>query len=149
MRSNHALIAAGSTMLAGALLHILIIFGGPDWYSFLGAPAGLVQMVSSGSLRPAISCVIIAAVLFVCAAYAYSGAKLIRKLPALRIVLGLIGVGLIVRGVSFITVIIWQPGLLSGLCGKCQEVNSFVIITSAICLLVGIGYLTGASRAHS
>ncbi len=149
MQSNHALIAAGSAVLLGALLHIAIIFGGPGWYEFLGAPAGLVAMVSSGSLRPAISCVIIGAVLLVCAAYAYSGAGLIRKLPGLRLVLGLIGTGLVVRGISFVPIVMWQPHLLSGICGKCQDVNSFVLVTSAMCLLVGIGYLAGAFRAHS
>jgi putative oxidoreductase len=59
MKSSRTLFAAGTTMLLGALLHIAIIFGGPDWYAFVGAPAGLVKMASAGSLRPAISCVAI------------------------------------------------------------------------------------------
>jgi putative oxidoreductase len=149
MQSNHSLIAAGSAMILGAFLHIAIIFGGPDGYIWLGAPAGLVDMVRSGSLRPAISCALIGAVLFVCAAYAYSAAGLIRKLPGLRVVLGLIGGGLIVRGISFVPIVMWRPYWIAGLCGKCQEGNTFVLVTSAICLLVGIGYVTGALRAHS
>ena len=143
------LVAAGSAMAAGAFLHIAVIFGGPYWYSLLGAPAGLVAMASTDSLRPAVSCVIIAAVLVACSAYAYSGAGLICKLPGLRAVLALIGVGLIVRGVSFVPLVAWQPHLLTGICGKCQEVNSFVRVTSAICLVVGAGYAAGAVRAHA
>ena len=143
------LIVAGSAMVAGALLHIAIIFGGPNWYALFGAPAGLVAMASTDSLRPAVSCVIIALVLLACSAYAYSGAGLIRKLPGLRVVLALIGAGLIVRGVTFVPVVAWQPHLLSGLCGKCQEVNSFVLATSALCLFVGTGYAVGAVRARA
>ena len=143
------LLASGSVMLAGALLHIAIIFGGPSWYEFVGAPAGLVAMASTDSLRPAISCLVIAALLVACSAYAYSGAGLIRKLPGLRVVSALIGTGLIVRGVTFVPVAALRPHLLSGLCGKCQGVNAFVLVTSALCLVIGVGYAVGAVRARA
>ena len=143
------LLAAGSAMVAGALLHIAIAFGGPSWYAFFGAPPGLVAMASTDSLRPLVSCVVIAAMLLACSAYAYSGAGIMRGLPGLRVALALIGAGLIVRGIAFVPIVALQPHLLSGLCGNCHEVNSFVLVTSTICLVVGLGYAVGAVRAHA
>lgn len=143
------LVVAGSAMIAGALLHIAIIFGGPSWYAFLGAPEGMVAMAGTESIRPAVSCAVIAFTLVACSAYAFSGAGLIRKLPGLRIVLAFIGFSLLVRGIAFVPLVAWKPHLLSGLCGKCQEVNSFVLVTSAVCFIVGVGYVTGAVRARA
>lgn len=142
------LLASGAALIVGALLHIASIFGGPDWYAFLGAPDGLVAMVNAGSLRPAISCIAIATVLLVCSAYAYSGAGVIRKLPGLRVVLAIIAAGMIIRGITFIPIAAWQPHLLSGICGKCQSVNAFLLTTSAICLTVGGGLAVGAFHAR-
>ena len=136
-------------MALGGLVHVAAIFGGPDWYAFLGAPAGLVAMASTSSLRPAVSCVVIASALFTCAAYAFSGAGVFLKLPALRAVLSLIALGLIARGIIFVPVAAWQPHLLSGLCGKCGSVSVFLLVTSALCLIVGGGYAAGALRVRA
>jgi hypothetical protein len=141
-----ALVSAGAATAVGALLHVAIAFGGPGWYAFFGAPAGLVALAATDSLRPAISCVIIATILLACSAFAFSGAGVIRRLPGVRAVLALVGVGLVVRGVTFVPIVALRPERLYGFCGKCQEVNSFVIVTSAICLVVGAGYLVGAIR---
>jgi hypothetical protein len=138
------LLACGAILAFGGLLHIAAIFGGPDWYAFLGAPAGLVALAGTDSLRPAVSCVVIAMLLFVSASYAFSGAGLIRKLPALRTVLALIGLGLVTRGLLFLPLAAWRPHLLSGVCGKCAQPGLFLIATSLLCLLVGGGYLIGA-----
>ena len=144
--SRTGLLASGALLVVGALLHIATIFGGPAWYAFLGAPAGLVAMAESGSLRPAISCVVIAAILLICAAYAFSGAGVIRRLPAARAVLAVVGLGLLIRGLMFPPLVAWQPALLIGICGRCQSVNMFVIVTSALCLLVGAGLIIGVMR---
>ena len=71
--------------LAGAILLVAILFGGPDWYALFGAPQGLVILARAGSRRAPISCLIIAAILLVFAAYAFSGAGIIRRLPSLRL----------------------------------------------------------------
>jgi len=63
--------------------------------------------------------------------------------------LGGTGAGLVFRGVVLPVVAAGQPQLLSGICSKCQEVNSFVIFTSAVCFLAGLVYLKGAWRARS
>ncbi len=145
---KHWLLAAGLLALLGGLVHLAIPLGGPEWYAFFGAPPPLVEMAAAGALRPILTCVLIAAVLFVVAAYAFSGLGMIRRLPALRLVLGLIGLGLLARGVGFVGVALWQPQVLAGLCGKCGELNLFLYATSGVCAFIGIGYLMGAFSAN-
>lgn len=69
------LFLVGVAALAGAALHIAIIFGGPDWYAYFGAPRGLVEMARTGNIRAPISCLVIAAFLALLAVYAFSGAR--------------------------------------------------------------------------
>jgi hypothetical protein len=136
-------------MALGGLVHVAAIFGGPDWYAFLGAPARLVAMASTSSFRPAVSCVVIALALFTCAVYAFSGAGVFLKLPGLRTVLSFIALGLIARGITFVPVSVWRPHLLSSVCGKCGGVSMFLLITSALCLIAGGGYAAGALRVRA
>ena len=144
--SDRALLWCGAAAAAGGLLHIAIIFGGPDWYQVFGAPKGLVQMARDGHARAAISCVGIASVLFAFAAYAFSGAGLIRRLPFLRAVLFLIGSGLLLRGILFVPIAVRYPSYLARIC-DCHGADTFAVTTSAICLLVGLGYTIGAFGA--
>ena len=138
--------SVGVAAVAGALLHIAILFGGPDWYAFFGAPQGLVEMARTGNIRAPISCVVIAAFLSLLAAYAFSGAGVIRRLPFLRLVLSSIAGVLILRGILFIPLILWRPGTLSGIC-ECRSVDAFIIVTSVLCLAMGVGYALGALAA--
>ncbi|KFN46548.1 hypothetical protein [Arenimonas metalli] len=138
------LLAAGGVMVLGAVAHLLAPLGGPAWYQALGAPPGLAVMAAAGSMRPAITCVVIATLLLACAAFAFSGAGRRRPLPLLRPALAAIGVGLLVRGLAFIPLAAWRPQLLSGLCGRCEGANAFVWITSLLCLLLAAAYLHGA-----
>ena len=140
------LLASGTLLFLAALLHLAAIAGGPAWYAFLGAPKGLVALAATDSLRPAVSCVLIALLLAGAAAYAFSAVGLIRRLPAPRGVLALVGLGLVTRGLVFVPLAAWRPRLLSGLCGKCSEPGLFLLATSALCLFIGAGYLLGAAR---
>ncbi len=140
------LILAGGAAIAGALLHIIIMFGGPDWYAFFGAPRGLVAMARAGSIRPLITCVVIAALLSLCAAYAFSGAGVIRRLPCLRLGLAAIAGALLLRGILFIPLILMRPGTLTRVC-DCRSVNTFIIITSVLCSAMGVGYALGTLAA--
>jgi hypothetical protein len=137
------IILTGIVALIGALLHIAIMIGGPDWYAFFGAPEGLVQMARAGNLRAPVSCLIIAGILFVFTAYAFSAAGLIKRLPMLRVISGLIAIVLILRGLIFIPLILWKPESLSGIC-DCRSIDTFILVTSAICLAMGIGYAMAA-----
>jgi hypothetical protein len=132
----------------GALVHLALPFGGADWYRFVGAPQGLVAMAGAGLARPIISCIVIACVLGVFASYAFSALGFIRRLPALRMMLCFIGSVLSVRALSFAVIAATDPRPLGYLCGRCSNLNGFVVATSALCLFVGIGYLLGASRPY-
>ena len=140
------LLLVGAAAAAGSALHIAIIFGGPDWYAFFGAPSGLVEMARSGNIRAPISCLVIAVFLAALSAYAFSAAGVIRRLSLLRLGLGLIAAVLILRGVVFVPLIVWLPGALSGIC-DCRSVDAFIIVTSGLCLAMGIGYALGAVAA--
>lgn len=142
------LIAAAALVFLGALLHLAIPIGGPEWYAFFGAPPRMVTMVEAGSLRPAVICVVIASLLWAVAAYGFSGAGVIRRLPALKVTLGLIGAALTLRGLSFVPIALWRPQLLRGLCGDCNGASPFLLLTSLLCLVVGIAYLSGAFHAR-
>ena len=142
------LLIVGVIACAGSALHIAILFGGPEWYAFFGAPNGLVEMARSGNPRAPISCMVIAAFLAVLAAYAFSGSGVIRRLPLLRFGLTSIATVLILRGVLFIPLIVWCPGALSGIC-DCPSVDTFIIVTSALCLTMGVGYALGALAASN
>lgn len=133
-----------SACVAGALLHLALPLGGTHWYSFVGAPQGLVAQAAVGSAQPVVSCVVIAALLSLCACYAFSALGLVRHLPARRVVLGIIGLGLALRAVWFPILAVTDPAALGPLCGRCSNLNGFVVATSALCLFIGIGYLLGA-----
>jgi hypothetical protein len=141
--SNRYLFCVGVAATLGALLHLAILFGGADWYAFFGAPNRLVQMARAGNLRAPISCLVIAAILFAFAAYAFSAAGSIRRLPFLRTVLVLVASVLIVRGVVFIPLALWRPAALASVC-NCRGVDAFIVVTSSICLTMGFGYAIGA-----
>ena len=141
--ARNYLIITGLAACAGSVLHIAILFGGPDWYALFGAPRVLVEMARAGNLRAPVSCLIIASILAVLAAYAFSAAGVIRRLPLLRTGLALMAVVLILRGVVFIPMILWHPGSLSRIC-ECRSVDSFIVLTSLLCLAMGIGYALGA-----
>jgi len=138
------LLASGWLCVAGALLHLAIPFGGPAWYAFTGAPQGLVVMAEAGLARPVVSCVVIAFLLCIFAVYAFSALGFMRRLPAVRLVLGTVGLGLLVRAVWFPYLAASNPFALGRFCGRCGSLNWFVVASSALCLLIGVGFMLGA-----
>ena len=100
-------------------------------------------MVRAGALYPPIFCLVVAALLLICASYAFSGAGIIFHLPFLRTGLILIASVFILRGVAFIPLAILLPRVLARLC-NCNGIDTFLVITSVICLATGIGYAFGA-----
>ena len=138
---------SGAVAAAGAVLHGAIIFGGPDWYALFDAPEALVRMARTGNARAPISCLVIAAILACWAAYAFSGTGHLRRLPFLRPVLALIAAVLTLRGSLFIPLLLWRPGALGPIC-SCHGVDGFIIVTSILCLVMGVGYGMGAIDAR-
>lgn len=131
-------------MLLGALLHLLVPWWGPAGYAAVGAPPGLVWMAQAGLWRPLLTCVLIALLLLVAAAYGLSALGRLPRLPLLRPVLALVGMGLLLRGLLFVPLAWLHPQALVMVCGRCQDANAFVWSTSVLCLLLAGGFLAGA-----
>ena len=141
--ARSALLLAGTVAAAGAVLHLAIALGGPAWYAAFRAPPGLVELARIGHPRAAITCMVIAAFLSVLAAYAFSGAGAIRRLPLLRPALAAIGAVLVARGLLLIPLALARPDLLARIC-DCRGVEAFLVATSALCLAMGTAYALGA-----
>lgn len=105
-------------------------------------------MARAGSLRPAITCLGIAAGFCVLAAYALSGAGRLRRLPLLRPMLALSATVLILRGTLFIPLILWNPATLARIC-ECRNIDFFIVSTSLLCLAMGIGLGLGVIHFRS
>ena len=137
MRSNKWLIAAGLLDVAAALLHVAITFGGPDWYRFFGAGEAMAQAAQSGSVRPTLITIAIASVLATWAAYAFSGAGLILRLPWLRTGLVAISAIYLARGLVVMPILLLRPELT----------DPFLLWSSAIVLVFGLAHAIGTWSA--
>lgn len=139
------LVGASIAVAIGALLHLAALVGGPAWLAALGAPQGLVQMAEAGALRPLVTTAAIAGVLLLMSAYGFTAAGVLRwRLPFVRAVLFAFGAGLVVRSFVLPAVAVSRPHLLQGICGRCDSLDAFVLVTSALCLVVGAVYLVAA-----
>jgi len=132
------LIIGGSLSLAAALLHAGCIVGGPPWYRFFGAGEDILQAAARGSWMPVVVTMGIVALLTTWAAYAFSGAGLIIKLPLLRTGLVVISAIYLVRGMVLFFPSAFQRPDLS---------EAFLVWSSAIVLVFGLVYAIGTWRA--
>ncbi|MEJ2794460.1 hypothetical protein WAE56_13680 [Iodobacter sp. LRB] len=130
---SKSLLTGGILSVIAALLHIAIIFGGAQWYRFFGAGEHMASMAEKGSLMPAVITAGIAVVLFIWGLYAFSGAGLIRRFPFMRICLALISIIYLVRGLVLIPACFIAP----------EQINTFAIWSSLICLGYGLLYAIG------
>jgi len=133
---NNWLIVAGALSAAAAVLHLLVIVGGPGWYRFFGAGEAMAQAAARGSPMPALVTSGIAAGLFLWAVYAWSGAGLMRRLPLLR-------TGLVVISAIYLARGLMLPGALA--MGKAPD--AFGWWSSLIVLGYGIVHAVGTWRA--
>lgn len=134
---NPALVIGGWLSVAAALLHIACIIGGPDWYRFLGAGEAMATMAEQGSMTPTLLTLGIAAILAIWAAYAFSGAGLLPRLPLLRTGLVVISTIYLVRGLVLIPALVINRG----------DVLPFVLWSSLIVLVYGLAYTIGTWAA--
>ncbi len=135
-KTRIALILGGTGMVFASLFHIVVMFGGPDWVEFAGAPLHIVQSFRDGTMEGPTVTLFIAAILAIWAAYAFSGADKLRKFPLLKTGIGVIGILLTLRGLAFPFMIRgWDwtnPNLLF------HGVLSVGILGLGICYLVGL-----------
>lgn len=131
---NMFFVLAALLNVIAALLHLSCIFFGAPLFRFLGTEE-MAKMYESGEYEePLIATLFLTTVLLVWAAYALSGARVIRKLPFLRI--GLISITCIylVRGIGFPFLIEYFPenSMLFWYC------SSFIVFVFGLIHLAGI-----------
>lgn len=139
---KHLPVLSGTLVLLAALLHLAIPVGGPDWYRFFGAPERIVRLAAAGRWYPVLFCLFVASILGVAALYAFSGAGIVRRLPLRTFVLGAFAALFLLRGLTFIPLAIFQPELLARVC-DCRGVDTFLVVTSLVSLVIGIGFAVG------
>lgn len=131
--ANKWLVIGGWLSIMAAVLHVACIFGGGDWYRFFGAGEEMARADEAGSWAPAIITMGIAIMLMLWAAYAFSGAGLIRQLPLLRTALVVISAIYLLRGLFIIPIMI-----------ESAMRTPFNIWSSLIVLGFGLIYATGS-----
>ena len=131
------LIVGGWLSVLAALLHLACIFGGPDWYRFFGAGEGMARAAARGELRPTLITLAIAAVLLIWAAYAFSGAGVLPRLPLPGTGLAVITAIYLLRALLFLPLHFWRP----------QHSDAFAIWSSLIVLIYGAVYAVGTVKA--
>lgn len=134
---NYWLITGGILSAIAALMHIAIIIGGPDWYRFFGAGEGMARAAQQERLMPTLVTFGIAIMLTIWAAYAFSGAGLIPRLPLLRVALVIISSIFLLRALAVV------PFLLT----PTEQSTAFWLWSSAIVLIYGLTYAIGTWRA--
>ena len=149
LASRHWLSAATALCVLGALAHLAMPLGGPEWYVFFGAPPALAHMAQAGLVRPIVTCVVIAAFLLLMSAFSLSQLGYIRRIPGSRLGLLIFGIVLSVRAIAFPAVASYSPGALARVCGRCGELNAFVLVSSAVCLFIGVGFLLGVRSGRA
>ncbi|HZW15366.1 MAG TPA: hypothetical protein VFF66_03825 [Brevundimonas sp.] len=136
MTANAWLAAGGALSAAASLAHLAIIIGGPRWYDFFGAGPRMVRLAEQGSPKAALITVGIAAVLAIWAAYAFSGAGLIPRLPLLKLALLAISALYLVRALGYIPILIATGA----------PVGTFAWVSSAIVLVYAVVHIIGAMQ---
>ena len=116
-----------------SLLHLGCILGGGPWYRFLGAGEAFARAAERGSPTPALITAGIATVLAVWAAYAFSAAGLVPRLPLIRTALLLITVVYLLRGLAILPMLALRP----------ETVTAFWVWSSLIVLTYGVVHAVG------
>jgi hypothetical protein len=128
------LTAAAALCFGIALLHLAIIFMGPDAYAYFGAPQlGVAE--ARGSIIPDIETAVLVLVFATFGAYALSGAGRMRRLPLLRVALVLIGAVFTVRGLAVFA----QVAQLASGTGAPPRHAVFSLVS----LITGVAFLAG------
>ena len=128
---------------AASLLHLCIIFGGPDWYRFFGAGERMARLSARGSAYPTFVTAGIASVLALWALYGLSGAGVIRRLPLLRPALLLVAVVYLARGALGIPLVLFAENPYAD---ELKGRMTFMVVSSLVCVFLGFCYAFGAAR---
>ena len=95
----------------------------------------MAQLAARGSTYPTIITAGIAVILGIWTLYALSGARVIRRLPFLRLALVLIAAIYLTRGILGIPVLFWDDPY-----AKSERQIRFRVLSSALCVCLGLFY---------
>ena len=132
-KGGTSLILGGIGSLLAALAHVACIVFGAAWFRFFGAPEPLIVNYENGAMGLVWMTIGIAVILAVWAAYAFSGAGKLPKLPLLRT--GLI----VIAGIYLLRGVILFPAIANAPYPR----SDFDIWSSAIVLVMGLAYAFG------
>ena len=141
------LFAGGTLSALAALLHLACIVGGSRWYLAMGAGPGIARMAERGSWTPALITLGIASTLFIWAAYAFSGAGMIPRLPLLRTGLVAITAIYLLRAAALPWMLVQVGSPARGLAFLYVNPSAFLYVSSLIVLVFGLVYAIGLWKA--
>lgn len=136
-RTNPFLVTGALLTGSAALMHFACIFIGAPGFRLLGAGEPLANMAEQGHWYPGLVAFVIGAALSLCSAYALSAARLLPRLPFVRTFLCLATGTFLLRAIAF-------PLLKPAFPGNS---NVFWLVTSGICLAIGLIHLVGLKQA--
>ena len=137
-KNTFLILGAVSSALA-ALAHLgCIVFGG-SWYRFFGAGEQMAKMAEKGDWYPTAVTSFIVLVLTIWSLYGLSGAKVIPKLPFLKLGLLIISFVYLIRGVAFVVIMPMFP----------ENSLTFWAVSSSICFGIGVFYFVGTIQNWS
>jgi hypothetical protein len=139
---KHCFTCAAALLVAGALLHVAVLWGGPDWIAFVGAPPEIVESAARGTWLAPASTLGIAALLAVLAIYALSAGGMLRSLPLVRLTLMVFGVIFVLRGLIIV------PASILGRVNWSAPVDLFIIASSAAIFVIGLALMLGLIGLH-
>ncbi len=141
MKSTQTILIylAGIIALIGVAIHIAAIFGGASWYAYFGAPASVVQSARDGTWLAPVGALVIAGLMAICAAYAFSALGVIRRLPLLRTGLVCMAVICLLRSLVLWPLMINHPELR----------NTFEIVAAIVWGVAGVGFAFGYRLVQS
>lgn len=134
-----ALIAGGTLTAIAAVAHLACIAIGARAYRFMGAGERMARAAAAGKLRPTLVTLAIAAVLFVWAVYAFSGAGVIVQLPFTAFVLPAVCAVYLARAIGFPLLKPRFP----------ENSTAFWLWSSGICLVLGLLFAVGSIHVWS
>lgn len=126
--------------VAASLAHLVCMAFGPAGYLFMGAPSRFAYAAGRGEITPIAITLALASILMGWAIYAFSAAKLIRRLPLMRLALVLISAVLLVRGFGYFAAPVWK--------GWRPDLSpTFMFWSSAITVVMGLCFAIGTWKA--
>jgi len=127
------LVVAALIAIFTAFAHLSCIYFGPQCYSAQMAPPVIIESAKAGTLLAPIGTIFVSSLFILLGCYALSGAKIIRKLPFLKVAIYGIAFLCIVRGILPLQLWLRQP----------DKVADAVLYVGLVWLLTGLLYMFG------